>query len=303
MKKRLFSLLLVLLLVLLLPASALAAETDTEESSAPEESAAPVFPYVLDDAGLLSESRRVSLEERARELSEAHGCGLYLVIVADHTRFDTDVYEAAKGIFSYYDLGYGEGRDGVLLLMSMDARDYAFVGHGDKGETICGYESSWLIEDAFLDNLRNDDWVGGFRDYFEACGDQLTKLENGEDINEGAEIITGDDGLEYHSYNLPEMTRSMPTPIKLLIVIALPLLIGLIVCSVFRAKMKTAKEKTQADDYFIPRSMKLTIHQDQFTHRTETRTRIESNSGSRGGGGGGSSFHSGGGFSGRSGKF
>ena len=48
--------------------------------------------------------------------------------------------------------------------------------------------------------------------------------------------------------------------------------------------------------------MDLRIKEDVFTHRTVTRTRIESDSGSRGGGGG-SSFHSGGGFSGRSGKF
>ena len=68
------------------------------------------------------------------------------------------------------------------------------------------------------------------------------------------------------------------------------------------SKDKTAMEKTTAEDYLVPHSMDLRVREDRFTHRTETRTRIESDSGSRGGGGG-SSFHSGGGFSGRSGKF
>ena len=80
------------------------------------------------------------------------------------------------------------------------------------------------------------------------------------------------------------------------------MLIALITCSVFKAQMKTAKEKTQANDYLVPQSMDLRVREDVFTHRTETRTRIETDSGSRGGGGG-SSFHSGGGFSGRSGGF
>ena len=120
------------------------------------------------------------------------------------------MYEAAKGIFQYYDLGYGDEHDGVLLLLSMNERDYAFVGHGERGETICGYESSWLIEDEFLDNFRRDDWYGGFSDYLEACGRQLTKLENGEDITEGADIITGPDGLEYHDYNAPGASERCP---------------------------------------------------------------------------------------------
>lgn len=291
--KKSVSLLLVLLLLVCLPAMALA--ESAEET---------VFPYVLDNAGLLSDSQRSSLESRAAELSEAHGCKLYIVTVDDHSEFNPDVYEAAKGIYTYYGLGCGEGADGVLLLLSMNERDYTTVGHGEKGETICGYESSWLIEDAFLDNFRNNDWYGGFSDYLDACGEQLTKLENGEDITQGADIITGPNGQEYHSYNAPGEPTRMPTGVKIGIGIGAPCLIALIVCSTFKAQMKTAKERTTAEEYVIPGSATLRIREDRFINRTETRTRINTDSGSgRGGSSGGSSFHSGGGFSGRSGKF
>ena len=287
--KRLLPLLLIVLLLALFPAAALA-EGETAQS----------FPYVLDNAGLLSESERSALESRAAEIAEAHGCGVYVVTVQDHTQFNYDEYEAAKGIYNYYELGKGSDHDGVLLLLSMANRRYALVGHGGKGETICGYESSWILEDKFLDNFKRDDWYGGFADYLDICRTQLTKLENGEDITQGANIITGPDGLEYHSYNAPGADAGLPTPVKLAIVIFVPLLTALIVCSVFKAQMKTAKEKTQANDYLVPQSLDLSIRDDIFTHRTETRTRIESDSGSRGGSGG-SNFHSGGGFSGRSG--
>lgn len=295
MKKRLFSLLLTaLLLMLLLPAAF------AEEAAADT----PIFPYVLDNASLLTDSQREALENRAAALSEEHACGLYIVTVQDYRSYNNDVYEAAKGIFQYYDLGLGDDHDGVILLLSIQDRDYAFAGHGPKGETICGYESSWIIEDEFLDNFRQNDWNGGFSDYLESCGERLTKLENGGDLTEGANIITGIDGLEYHEYNAPgQAERGMPTAFKLGIVVFVPLLLALIVCSAFKAQMKTAREQTRADEYLVPHSMDLHVRQDRFTHRTETRTRIESNSGSRGGGGGGSSFHSGGGFSGRSGKF
>lgn len=294
MKKRLLSLLLLgLLLALLLPTAALAAA----------ETPAVVFPYVLDNAGLLRDSQRQTLEEQAAELSRQHGCSAYIVTVDDYSVYNSDVYEAAKGIFQYYELGAGAERDGVILLLSMNDRDYAFAGHGPKGETICGYESSWIIEDTFLDNFRNNDWNGGFRDYLNACDERLTLLENGGDLTAGADILTGPDGLEYHAYNYPGYGgRGLGTGPKLAIVVVVPLLLALIVCTVFRAQMRTAKEKTEARDYLVPHSMELRVRQDAFTHRTETRTRIESDSGSRGGGGG-SSFHSGGGFSGRSGKF
>lgn len=275
------------------------AETPAQES----QTGSGQLEYVTDQAGILTDSQRQKLNERAAAISEQHHCSLYIVTVNDHTQFNPDVYEAAKGIFTYYDLGYGDGRDGVILLLSMNERDYAFTGHGDLGETICGYESSWIIEDEFLDNFRKNDWYGGFSDYLEACGKQLTKLEKGEDITQGADIISGPDGLDYHEYNAPGRSE-MPVALKLVIAIGAPSLIALIVCSTFKAQMKTAKERTTAEDYVVPGSATLRIREDRFTHRTESRTRINTDSGSsRGGGGGGSSFHSGGGFSGRSGKF
>ncbi len=66
MRKTILSLLLVCLLTaLLLPAAAFA-EEGTQQS----------FPYVLDNAGLLSDSQRQTLEQRAAELSEEHGLSL-----------------------------------------------------------------------------------------------------------------------------------------------------------------------------------------------------------------------------------
>ena len=162
----------------------------------------------------------------------------------------------------------------------------------------------WIIEDEILDDLGKNDWYGGFSDYFEVCGKQLTKLENGEDITEGADIIVGPDGLEYHSYNAPGQPTRMPTGVKLGIGIGAPCLIALAICSTFKAQMKTAKEKTTAEEYVVPGSAALRVRDDRFINRTETRVPIQTHSSSgRGGSSGGSSFHSGGGFSGRSGKF
>ena len=96
----------------------------------------------------------------------------------------------------------------------------------------------------------------------------------------------------------------MPTGAKLGIGIGAPCLIALAICSTFKAQMKTAKEKTTAEEYVVPGSAALRVRDDRFINRTETRVPIQTHSSSgRGGSSGGSSFHSGGGFSGSSGKF
>lgn len=330
MKKRLFSLLIVLLLVLSGSVPALAADSiqvvdtlpEAELSEAADAEALPAgepaeeaseesaisFPYVLDNAGLLSDSQRSELEERAAALSRQHGCSLYIVTLVDYTVFDYSVSRAAQGIFTHYDLGWGDGRDGVILLLSMKERDFSLEGHGSIGQQVCSHEGRYIIEDEILDNFKSNDWYGGFADFLTACDSNLTRLENGEDLSEGVEIITGPDGLEYHEYNNPYAPEDPHRfdPLKWAAVVFAPLLTSLGVCSGLKSQMKTAHEATRADEYLIPPSVNIRIRQDNFTHRSESRVLIESEQPHRtggGGGGGGSSFHSGGGFSGSSGKF
>ena len=305
MKKRFFALLLALLLAALLCPAALAAETNSGEATAAvEETQPPVLPFVLDNAGLLSERERTALTQKAETLSAKHQCNLYIITVQDYTALDNDIRTAVKGIQRFYHLGEDTDGNLVILLLSMQDRDYWAEGFGSKGEAIYSEASSWLIEDKFLDNFKKNDWYGGFSDFLDACDSQLTKLENGEDVDQGANITTGPDGLDYHSYNYPSGSRGLSTPAKLGVVVLLPMLIALIVCSVFKSQMKTARLATRADEYLVPHSMNLRIKEDRFTHRTESRTKIESNSGSGSRGGGGGSFHaSGGGSSGRGGKF
>lgn len=80
---------------------------------------------------------------------------------------------------------------------------------------------------------------------------------------------------------------------------AAALLIAFLVCTALKAKMKSVYVQARADNY-ASGSLRLARQTDRFTHRTETRRKIEPPKPS---GGGGSVAHTGGGGSGRSGKF
>ena len=76
--------------------------------------------------------------------------------------------------------------------------------------------------------------------------------------------------------------------ITIVILIAVAFLISLLICLVWRSKMKTAKLARGADNYVPEGGFRLTGSSDVFLYRSVTRTRIQSSQPSSSGSGGGS---------------
>ncbi len=259
--------------------------------------------HVTDSADILTASQEAELEKRAAAIGEKYPCEVYIVTVQDYRSYTNgDVNDCSTGLYSSYDLGYGSGRAGLLLLLSMNDRDYSIIHYGYYGEYCFGDHNLDLIEENFLDNFRVNDWEGGFEDYLSVSEDILhTAAAHGLGLDMEDQSFSG---LSYpsHTYRYG-VTGKLPVPMRLLIGLGAPSLVALIVCSTFKAQMKTAKERTTAEEYVVPGSATLHIREDRFINRTETRTRIHTESSS--GGSGRSSFGGGGGggFGGHSGKF
>ncbi len=247
--------------------------------------------FVTDEAGLLDEQQRIELEARAAELSAAEECGVYIVIVEDYSYYASgDILYFAESIFTEYFMGWGEDRDGIVLVLSMADRDYGLLAHGSKGNAAFTDYGKQVLSEAFLDDFRNDDWNGGLTDYVETAELMLQRYDQGRpvDVNDKLELPKEEKGFSLFS---------------LLIILGIPSGVAAAVCGVFKSQMKTAVKKTQASDYISSEGLDLRIRQDYFTHRTEHRELIQqNNSSSRGIGGGGTTVNSRG-FSGRSGKF
>lgn len=259
MKRKLLTLFLALSLVLLLAAGASAAEISTN---------------VMDTAGLLTDQEVQALDSQAAAASRSHGVGIYIATVPDYRELDRDgVYEATYGLYHDLSLGEGADRDGILLLLSMEDRDFATFCYGKTAESAFSDYALRKMEEKFLDDFRENDWYGGFSDYLSCCDDFLTQAEAGKPV------------------------RESPMP-RVLTFCGIALVIAGIVCLVLVLQMKSVAKKTTAGAYAVG-GLQLTGHYDRFTHRTETRRKIQASSGSSGGG----SSHSGGGGHGRSGKF
>lgn len=232
--------------------------------------------YVTDTAGLLSGSERHALETAAAELSDTFSFGVYVITVDDYRNYNPEsVGETAAGIYHQYTLGEGDGRNGALLLLSMEDRDYATYFYGPQAEYAFNSYGREAMEDSFLSRFGEDDWYGGFMAFYSVCGDYLARAAAGNPV------------------------RANPTT-AILITLLASWLVALLVCTVLKAKMKSVRKQATAAAYVTPEGLNLTQSVDHYTHTTRTRRKIERSSGS---GSGGSHSYSSGGGSGRSGKF
>lgn len=268
MRKRWICFLFVLIFLCSFAVPAVAAGTNTGGSA---------MDYIVDVADLLDYDQRTRLEQQAARISNQFGCGVYVVTVEDYQNYGTgSVFDVTTQI--YHDkangFGVGSGRDGILLLLSMDERDYAMFVYGEKANYAFSSYAQVLLEEEFLDDLGENDWYGGFSDYLNTCREFLAKAEAGEPV------------------------RRSPT-IFVVCSVGASVLIAFIVCMVLKQQMNTVHHKTEASQYVVS-PLNLTGQRDQFTHMTQTSRKIESSGSSSGGS---SRSEIGGGGTGRSGKF
>ena len=260
--------------------------------------------FVFDPDGYLDEDAVNTLNTAAEQVSRQYDCGVYLAVFSNMGDYGfSDIESFGEEVYRSFELGYSEGGDGILLVMSMEDRDYDLTAYGDYANyAFTDYAKSELA-DYFLDNFRNNDWAGGFARYILGCEKLLDTAASGEPLD-----ISYSDDVSYvagygYTTDTPKSLSSRITdtlPIGLIVGV----IVGFIRCAILKGKMKSAVAATQADDYVCEHGVEMRAVMDQFTHTTVVRQHINRDSGSRSGGGGGGGTHvNSGGFSHHSGKF
>ena len=226
--------------------------------------------YVTDEAGLLTEDEAAQLEQKAEMVSKEYGVGVYIVTVEDYQEYSTeDVYTATYTLYHKYTMGEGDGREGIMLLLSMEDRKWSMFCYGNNCQYAFNEYGQEQLEDVFLDNFEDDDWYGGFEDYIGECEVYLQKAAAGDPVQKSA---TG----------------------YLVVAVVGSLVIALIVVIGVWASMDNVEKQENANAY-ATRDINLTEKSDVFTHQTQERYEVSSDKDSK--------SHSGGGGSGRSGSF
>ena len=203
-------------------------------------------PLVRDEMGLFDADTYSELEASAEAASNGHDCDVYFLVV--DSIGDADQRQYAKDYYLANGLGSGSEQSGILFLLAVGSRKYVTITYGEGVTAFTDYRIEQQ-EDEIVPELSDEEWADAAYTYIDMCDDALDYYADyGEPID-----VDNDIGLE-----------------DLLIAMIFPLGISAFICLILYHQMKTAKEKTEADDY-MP-GLKLRVKRDRYTHTTRERT-------------------------------
>ncbi|MDO4976130.1 MAG: TPM domain-containing protein [Eubacteriales bacterium] len=240
----------------------------------PVNASSSASPKVIDDAGLLSDVELSKLSEELESVSEKSD--LDVVVMTVPSIGGSNAQDFADNA---YDKG-GYSEDGILFLISMEERDYAFStkGYGMEAFTIAGLG---YMEDQFLGSISSGDYYEGFSKYGSLCEDFVKEARKGRPYDTG---------------HLPKKNRSI---LYLLGSIVLGCVSALSSSSAKRAQHTSVHKQASAANYVTENQ--ITNSRDVFLYRTVNRIKKPEKSSSSGSGAHVSS--SGSMHGGKSGKF
>ena len=144
--------------------------------------------------------------------------------------------------------GYGDEQSGILFLLAVGSRKYVTITYGEGVTAFTDYRIEQQ-EDEIVPELSDEEWADAAYTYIDMCDDALDYYaDHGEPID-----VDNDIGLE-----------------DLLIAMIFPLGISAFICLILYHQMKTARQKTEADEY-MP-GFTLRVKRDRYTHTTRERT-------------------------------
>lgn len=210
---------------------------------------------VYDEADLLSGAEEAELNAKLQTVSRAYNAQIVVATVASAE--GTDVDFLVEYLYDNMGFGYGTGKDGVLLLVCMDPREYRILSNGFASAAISGSEIG-NIGEAIVSDLSDGDYGDAFEEFAEQCDYYLNGYLNGFPFDAGE---------------------------NLLIALVIGIVVGVIVAFVLKGQLKSVRRQNQANVYVKPGSMHITAHHDLFLYRNITRTKkaSSSSSGSRSG--------------------
>ncbi len=236
MTKRLLPLLFALLLCLAAAIPALA------------ESA---WPRVVDDADLLTASEESALLAKLDEISVRQQADI--VVVTVDTLDGQTPMDYADDFYDDNGYGFGEKRDGVLPLISMEDRDWwiSTTGYGITAITDAGID---YISEKFLSDLSDGEYADAFTIYADLCDDFFTQAKTGQPYDVG---------------HMPKEPFNIAW--NLFVAAIVGFVIALIATNIMKGKLKTVRFQSAANSYVKANSMNVTESRDLFLYTQVAR--------------------------------
>lgn len=227
--------------------------------SAEEESAV----RLVDMAELLTASEESRILAVLDEISDRQR--LDVVVVTTDSLDGKTPMAFADDFYDENGYGFGTGRDGVLLLVSMEDRDW-WISTSGYGITVFTDAGITYMSDQFLPDLGDGSYEEAFTRFAHLCDQFITQAKAGEPYDVGT---------------LPKMPFSVGYNLGVALFIGL--LAAVIITLIMRHSMKSVRFQPAAAAYVKRGSMQVTESRDLFLYAHVDRKAQQKQSSSRGG--------------------
>lgn len=209
---------------------------------------------LTDNANLLTKSEREKLTEQLNEISSRQNFDVNILTVNGMPNGYNSIMDFADDVYDYCDMGYGVDHDGCLLVVDMKTRKWhiSTAGFGITALTDAGLE---YIEKQFKPYLSDKKYYKSFSTFASLCDDFVTQAKTGSPYDRG---------------NLP---KNINYPIWILSSLGIGLIGAFIITERLRSKMKSVKNKLEANEYIVENSMKINNSKDTYLYSTVNRVR------------------------------
>lgn len=201
---------------------------------------------LVDMANVLDESEKSDVLSMLDEISKRQQ--LDIVVVTANSLDGKTPMEYADDYYDDHAYGFGEEKDGVLLLVSMEDRDWwiSTTGYGITVFTDAGIE---YISEQFLSDLSDGAYADAFICYAKLCDKFITQARTGQPYDTG---------------NFPK------EPFPVLLSVCIALLIGfifaIIIVLIMAGKLKSVRFQQAASEYVKSGSMNVTRSREFFLY-------------------------------------
>lgn len=222
-----------------------------------------VLPRLVDNADILTDAEESTLLQKLDSISEE---GQYdMVIVTTDDLEGKTAQDYADNFYDYNGYGYGNGYDGILLLISTEGRGEICVStHGRIYECLSNSDIDSILDYSFEYFINNDN--------YRTCTAFADRTQQLIEMNQSDKEV-------------PQYLRNA------IIAFIVGLIIALIAVSVMKSQLKSVKFQTSASNYVRKESLNITDSSDIYLYNTVTKVPIPRDNTSSGG----SSHHGGGG--------
>jgi len=199
--------------------------------------------FLYDDADLLTADQEAELARKLEDVSHTHNTQLVVATLPALNNGNIDDFVAY--LYDSMDFGYGETREGVLLLVCMDPREYRILSNGQAGVAIGPDQVDTLCD--FMDlYLPKGQYAAAFHSFADQCGEMLQYYESGSPFQVGKNLA---------------------------ISLVIGLAVGLITALILKGQLKSVRKQDTAHVYVKRGSMQVNLRHDIFLYRNVTRTR------------------------------